>query len=364
MLSNKEDICIGFHILFLFFKFSFKIFKIKSLLYNKSFNIKIMSYSSKQLIVLENKFRYRRKMMGLDYDHTIVKPKGKSQFPKDADDWMWLRPNVPEIIRKYYEKGYAIVVFTNQSKQFKIQQIHNVMEQIGVPYCAFIAMDKTIQKPSPFMFNQYKRENIDMKTSFYVGDAMGRHQDWSDSDKLFAINSGLSWKTPEEIFPFKNIMVKTAKKNKVKADASSPKIKIYGPNNQEVVLLVGYPGSGKSTLTKLFDDKSHYDVIHGDDLKTESKMKKALKSGIENGKSVVVDATNPSVKKRAIYISLARELNPKIHVRVIEMSTSIEESLYRNGLREKPVPKIALYLFRKNYEKPTSAEGINEYIVV
>ena len=113
-----------------------------------------MSYSSKQLIVLENKFRYRRKMMGLDYDHTIVKPKGKSQFPKDADDWMWLRPNVPEIIRKYYEKGYAIVVFTNQSKQFKIQQIHNVMEQIGVPYCAFIAMDKSIQKPSPFMFIQ------------------------------------------------------------------------------------------------------------------------------------------------------------------------------------------------------------------
>jgi bifunctional polynucleotide phosphatase/kinase len=192
------------------------------------------------------------------------------------------------------------------------------------------------------------------------------------------MNCGLPWKTPEEIFPFQNIVVKTAAKAKVKAAAtkatgaqaghdtipSSPKVKIYGPNSQELVLLVGYPGSGKSTLTKMFDDIPHYEVIHGDDLKTESKMKKALKAGIEAGKSVVIDATNPSAKKRAVYISLARELNPKIHVRVIEMSTSIEESLYRNGMREKPVPKIALYLFRKNYEKPTSAEGINEYIVV
>lgn len=335
------------------------------------------SSKAKPLVVIENKFRYRRKMMGLDYDHTIVKPQGRRQFPKDVDDWTWLRPNVPEIIRKFYEKGYAIVVFTNQSKQFKIQQIRNVMDQIGVPYCAFIAMDKAIQKPSPYMFDQYKRPNIDMEASFYVGDAMGRHQDWSDSDKLFAMNCGLPWKTPEEIFPFQNIVVKTAAKAKVKAaaatgkakaaqagPATSPQVKIYGPNTQELVLLVGYPGSGKSTLTKLFEDKPHYEVIHGDDLKTESKMKKALKAGIEAGKSVVIDATNPSAKKRAVYISLARELNPKIHVRVIEMSTSIEESLDRNGQREKPVPKIALYLFRKNYEKPTRAEGINEYVVV
>ena len=145
-----------------------------------------MSTSAKPFVVIENKFRYRRKMMGLDYDHTIVKPQGKRSFPKDADDWMWLRPNVPDVIRKYYEKGFAIVVFTNQSKQFKLQQIRNVMDQIGVPYCAFIALDKTIQKPSPFMFDQYKRPNIDMKASFYVVTQWG-NQDWS-SDKLFAMN--------------------------------------------------------------------------------------------------------------------------------------------------------------------------------
>jgi len=317
--------------------------------------------------VISNKFRYRRKMMGLDYDHTLVKPKGKRTFPKDADDWTWLRPDVPTIIRNYYEKGFAIVVFTNQTKQFKVQQIQNAMDQIGVPYCAYIAFDKAIQKPSPFMFEQYKQPNIDMKSSFYVGDAMGRQQDWSDSDKKFAINCGLTWKTPEEIFPFQNTIVNpktkltTVEKSK---SPNSPKVKVYGPNCQEVIILVGYPGSGKSTVAKLFEANKHYDVLHGDDLKTESKIKKALKAGIEAGKSVVIDATNPSVKKRAEFIELARKLNSNIHIRVIEISTSIEESMHRNALREKPVPRMAFYMFRKHYEKPTSGEKINEYIVL
>ena len=62
----------------------------------------------------------------------------------------------------------------------------------------------------------------------------------------------------------------------------------------------------------MFEEQPHYDVIHGDEPKTESKIKKALKSGIEAGKSVI-DATNPSAKKRAVFIELAREIKPKIH---------------------------------------------------
>lgn len=57
-----------------------------------------MSAKQDSFVVISNKFRYRRKMMGLDYDHTIVKPKNNKTFPKDVDDWTWLRPNVPEIV--------------------------------------------------------------------------------------------------------------------------------------------------------------------------------------------------------------------------------------------------------------------------
>lgn len=47
-----------------------------------------------------------------------------------------------------------------------------------------------------------------MSESFFVGDAAGRNAHWmpgkkadfSDSDRLFAINIGLRFQTPEEIF--------------------------------------------------------------------------------------------------------------------------------------------------------------------
>ena len=77
-------------------------------------------------------FRYRKKMMGLDFDHTIVKPKNNKTFPSNKDDWEWLRPNVPEIIRKYYKEGYAIVIFTNQFRKFKEQQIEIVLNLIAL----------------------------------------------------------------------------------------------------------------------------------------------------------------------------------------------------------------------------------------
>lgn len=46
------------------------------------------------------------------------------------------------------------------------------------------------------------------------------------------------------------------------------------------------------------------------------------------------------------------------------MSTTMEEAMYRNSMREKPVPKIVFYIFRKNYEKPSLDEGIDDYILL
>ena len=308
-------------------------------------------------VCISNKFNFRSKMMGIDFDHTIVKPKYGKTFPKDKDDWEWLRPNIPEIIKSYYEKGYAIVIFTNQFKEFKKIQVKNVLDKLGCPYLAYLAYDKKIKKPSPHLFELYRikytdTDNvIDFKNSFYVGDAMGRQHDWSDSDKLFANNCGIQAKTPEEIFPFEeNAIIDNIHEN------------VFPVDYQELIIMVGFPGSGKTTITKIFDNNNNYAILHGDELKTESKMKRHLKLCLTNGKSVILDATHPSKKKRNVFISIAKQFD--VPVKVIHLTTDMKESMYRNSIREKPVPRIVFYIYNKNFENPDLSEGISEIIKI
>ena len=303
--------------------------------------------NSDDLIILKHKgFRFRQKIAGLDYDHTIVKPKSNSTFSKSVDDWMYIRENVKQIIQKLYRQGYSIVIFTNQSKKFKSEQIKNALDSLETPYKAYIMFNKEIKKPNPLVFFQHIQDKKISDDSFYAGDALGRENDWSDSDKLFAINCGLKYISPEEIFPFKQ----------------KKKIKLKYEVGQELVLMVGYPGSGKSTFAKKYFDKNNYVILSGDILKTEAKIVKSLKQNLNDGKSVVIDATNPSKKKRAVFIQIAKER--KIFVRVVHITTSFEESLLQNNNRDIKVPKIAFYVYRKNFEEPSKEEGIDENIKI
>ena len=298
----------------------------------------------KMHVIQSSNFRYRKQIAGFDYDHTIVKPKSKGTFAKNIDDYMWLRPNVPTIIKDYYKKGYAIVIFTNQSTKWKETQIKKVLDSLEVPYRAYIGFDKKYKKPNPFMFNQYKKEGFNYDKSFYVGDAMGRHGDWSDSDKEFAINSGLTPKTPEEVFPFEK----------------DDHVIVKPHTGKEVVVLMGYPGSGKTTYSKYFDEFENYVVLHGDELKTEAKMKKALTQQLKLGKSVVIDATNPSIAKRDVFLNIAKSNG--YYTRIIHLSTSIEESMLRNSNRVTKVPKIVFYVYRKKFEPPSYDEKVDSII--
>lgn len=47
-------------------------------------------------------------------DHTLIKPKNKGKFPKNADDWEWQYKEVPVKLKSLHEDGYRIVIFSNQ----------------------------------------------------------------------------------------------------------------------------------------------------------------------------------------------------------------------------------------------------------
>lgn len=57
---------------------------------------------------------------------------------------------------------------------------------------------------------------------------------------------------------------------------------------QEMVIFVGFPASGKSTLAKTYFVPKGYVHVNRDTLKTQDKCLQAAEAAVRNGKSVVV----------------------------------------------------------------------------
>jgi bifunctional polynucleotide phosphatase/kinase len=217
--------------------------------------------------------------------------------------------------------------------------ISNALSTLHIPVSVIVGYGKgpeVIKKPNPELFYKFiKKFN---KSSFFVGDAAGRSDDFADSDLKFATNVGLKFYTPEEVFP---------NDIKFKEDAVN-----YTSKKQEIIIMVGYPASGKSTFvkTKLKD----YSRLDGDKLKSTPKMIKAAIPMLHNGESVVFDSTNGKLKNRQLVYDLAKKLN--IPVRCFVVDTSIQDAMQLNDLRAesgaKKIPKIAFYTYRKWYDPP------------
>jgi len=299
-----------------------------------------------------NNATIKHKMAAFDYDWTMVCPKDMKTFPTSVDDWQWLYPSVPEKIRSFHNDGYMIVIFTNQSKAWKHDQVQLVAKTLNIPVFIVIATEKNEYKPNPVSFTSlvgYDEKTIDKDASFFVGDALGRKGDFADTDKLFAEATGIRWISPESMFG---------------GEPASFKVDIAFPlsKDPEIIIMVGYPGSGKSTIArKICEDNSKYIHIESDVLKTSAKMIKNAAAHVADKKSIIFDATNSSVKKRKEYIEFAKKHG--YNVTCVHVETSKEESYKRNKTREeaKQVPKIAYSVYSKHFEQPKEEEGFRLY---
>lgn len=301
------------------------------------------------ILVKIGKFRLRQKIAIFDYDWTLVKPKSNGTFSKNIEDWIWLTKKVPEVLLSYYEKGYCIIIISNQTRltEMKVKQITNVLTTLSIPCMIAVASDDEYKKPKRAMFDLIVGDKkVDMNKSVFVGDALGRQGDWSDTDKLFANNIGFKKiLSPDDLFSSNEVKTTVIKENK----------------ETEVIIMVGYPGSGKSTIASSFDN-TKYKVISGDEFLTSKKMIAEAEKHISKGVSIIFDSTNPSIEKRKEYIDFANKHS--LSVRCIVLTTDITESMFRNNTRQKVIPKITYYVFRKKYIVPTIDEGFSEIITI
>jgi bifunctional polynucleotide phosphatase/kinase len=173
---------------------------------------------------------------------------------------------------------------------------------------------------------------LDGGSSFFVGDAAGREGDWSRNDIDVAARIGVKFYVPEEVFPL--FTKEPVTKEPV----------LRGGVEQEVLIMVGYPASGKSTVAREMQEKYGYVHIDGDIFKTGPKMVKEAEKYVGTPNSVIFDATNGTKERRKLYIDFAKKHNLK--VRCLWKTTPIDVSMEQNRERQKQGgPKVPDVVF-------------------
>lgn len=283
-----------------------------------------------------------------DVDWTLTFSEKKLE-PYRAEPWdIKLLPNRKNDLTMLFKKGYTIVLFTNQGlkpekeKQERVARITVLLKQLGIPCYAFIATGQDeYRKPNIGMWTKFMQLiGNQMDYGFFVGDALGRPQDFAATDKEFAVNIGIPYYSPEDFFTPTNVIIKEG-------------------NN--MVVMVGMQGTGKSAYAKKELIPKGYVHISSDNFKSnKEQMFREVKKVLNTGKNVVIDATNPKQEDRQRYYDMATRLGYNIVV------------LYfaRNGygwneLRgENKVPRIAYNLYFKNLDPPTKFNTPGELYMV
>jgi len=335
------------------------------------------------------------KLAMFDLDHTIIKPtpgpKGDRKYSKGSVDWQFLYQSIPLKLKKLHESGYRILFISNQNglngdirvATFK-QKLSNIAQTLDFPFVIYAAMKKDgYRKPRTGMFEihvdrHHAQDVVEMSSSFYVGDAAGRPAGWkpnapkdhADSDLKFALNLGIPFFTPEEYFVNEQVPTPVSfsfDPRTYKAEG----LALFSPTNTpfvqsstpEIIVNVGYPGSGKTRIAEKYLIPKGYVHINQDLIGSRDKCLAECTKAIKNKKSCVIDNTNPAKSTRALYIKLAKENGFRIRCfwHQADFDLAMHNNLFRQIVeRGREIPVVAFNTFRSSFEEPCETEGFDE----
>ena len=284
--------------------------------------------------------RPQRYVAAFDLDWTITASENKLYPGSASADDIRILPGRREKLTSLFKSGYTLAVFTNQTcKGAKalervLGRMKTFLLDLGLPCYLFVSTGKDEnRKPDLGMWRQLQQLIPDIQYAFYVGDAAGRPQDFGDSDKLFAEAAGIPFYLPENIFPCQRI--------KPTAD---------------VIILVGAPGTGKSTIGQSLAATIGAEYVSRDSFGgNKRKYLEAVRRSIKEGR-VVIDATNGTQEDRQTIYSMAKS---------VEVIYFLRDGHGWNKLRQGQmrVPDIAYHRYYKSMVPPNKDIGVKVTVV-
>lgn len=341
----------------------------------------------------------KQRVAAFDLDSTLISTASGNTFARDATDWKWWHATAPTRMKDLNSMGYQIIIMTNQKKisiqkelkagrsdskslaNFK-EKVSAIMRQLDIPMSVYAATeDDENRKPRLGMWKEFlddydlDADGVDLPNSLFVGDAAGRPKDHSSSDRGFAANVGIPFKTPEEFFlgiaPEPSTAFDPA--SYLTSNLGVPELLPFLKKNPvELVIFVGSPGAGKSTFYWNHLQPLGYERVNQDILKTRQKCIKVAREHLASERSVAVDNTNADPETRKYWTDLARDLD--VPIRCIYFTSPPELCKHNNAVRaanrdlnpesRTPLPGIAFHDFARRFREPALSEGFQDIVRV
>ncbi|OTA86386.1 hypothetical protein M434DRAFT_399935 [Hypoxylon sp. CO27-5] len=370
----------------------------------------------------ESDRKKRRKIAAFDLDSTLITSASGKKFTDNPGDWKWWDHSVPSRLRQLYaEEDYRVVILSNQGgltlhpdpkskapkggiktrvANFK-QKCNAVLTNLDLPTTIYAATGHDVfRKPRTGMWIEVCRDygisedEIDLAASIFVGDAGGRTaqlknaeagtaattKDFSCSDRNFAHNVGIAYKTPEEFFlgePTREFVrdfdLASYPYPETDADGDNSGETLFKKTNkQDIVVFCGPPGAGKSTFYWRHLKPLGYERVNQDTLKTRAKCFKAAAELLGEGNSVVIDNTNPDADGRKEWIEFARKHDVPIRCVWFKVPKALCEHNDVVRALNKPMnpearaalPALAFNGFFSRFKEPKVKEGFQDVVEI
>uniref|UniRef100_A0A6C0IWF4 Uncharacterized protein n=1 Tax=viral metagenome TaxID=1070528 RepID=A0A6C0IWF4_9ZZZZ len=304
-----------------------------------------------------------------DLDWTLIRPTTTARRPtlrggvysQWPDDWVII-PGRVERLRDFVKDDFTIGVITNQKStgqklEYAMERLRSVRQllkdELGVEVYFMVSTDeKTMAIPGDSN-TLYRKPGTGwgyhlkfLPGSLYVGDAVqdpsrpDRSWGFSDVDRQFAANIGLPFFTPEEAFPQLPLPPELFK---------IPRL---------LLILVGPPGSGKSTFARNLAETYGFAQIESDYYgSNRSRIDRAVRDALAQGRQAVVDATNPSRQRRLELIKIAHDYNVPVGIVLF-----INQGKWIHSPGRNPTHPIASNRYWSSFQEPDpQLEGVIVY---